>query len=296
MERTRSRAKSKLWRGTNGYTIVEVMIFLAVSSGLLVAIMGTISGQQQRTQFITSTRDFENKLQDMVNDVQTGYYPNNGTTSCNVVGSVVSVPATAALQGTNKDCIYLGKAIRIVDPKGISDDPSSYYSEVTITGRRQNSGKDIKTISEAIPTAFDKNNNGEQTSLTAGSIDLTSIKYFRDGAQINESKAIAILNTIGSTDPVKAAQGRPSIAFIADNSIKMDKTTFRSAISSISDTSITDGGDGAVFCLREGNNGKVSAVTLGLRLDGTTVVSTGQQLQTQAYFDDDAVNLGCQNT
>ncbi len=119
-------------RKPQGYTIVEVMIFLAVSGALLVSAMLLVNGQQQRTEFSQSSRDIEASLRDIMNDVSTGYYVNNGTFSCNASPSGPNLTSLATEQGTNKGCILVGRAVQF------SPDGDSYnYQVYSIAGLRQ---------------------------------------------------------------------------------------------------------------------------------------------------------------
>lgn len=304
MERIRSRAKSKLWRGTDGFTIVETMIVLAVSGGLLASVMVTISGQQQKTQFTTGVRDFETKIQDIVNDVQTGFYPNNGTTRCTndpasdsapVIDDIVGVP-----QGKNENCIFLGKGIHFhsIDGSGLVN-----YRTITIAGKRQSNSKDITNITEAKPIAFNKNGNGVDSGELLNGVELTEIKIFKDSEYTNPpetSVGLGIMTSIktgtSSSGLVSGASGRPNLAFINDVSAGQDETQFASKIPAINENDLVKIDGGVVFCLRDGSSGRAAAVTLGIRLtgkDSPLFQSTGQTLSTQTYFDDDAEKFGC---
>lgn len=306
MERIRSRAKSKLWRGTDGFTIIETMIVLAVSGGLLVSVMATISGQQQKTQFTTGVRDFETKIQDVVNDVQTGYYPNNGTTKCtnDPASDTAPVNDDAAMivpQGTNENCIFLGKGIHFHSPDG---NRLVNFRTTTIAGKRQTNKKDITSISEAKPIAFNKSGNGVDTDELLNGIELTEIKIYKDSVFTNPpdtSVGLGIMTSIktgtSSSGLVGGASGRPNLAFIRDVSAgDNDGTQFSDKISTIADADLVKVDGGAVFCLRDGSRGRAAAVTLGIRLTGKDdplFQSTGQTLSTQVYFDADAEKFGC---
>ena len=105
----RCRANS----GASGFTIIETMIVMAVSAGMLASAILLFSGQQRRTQFAQSLRDAESKIQDVLNDVTTGYFPSANNVSCAAAGS--NEPAidtsSSSEQGGNYDCVFMGKAI-----------------------------------------------------------------------------------------------------------------------------------------------------------------------------------------
>src|SRR5205814_2186232 len=56
-----------------GYTIVEVMIFLAISSLLFVAASIAIGGQQAHTEFNTAANDTNTKFQQWIDQVANGF-------------------------------------------------------------------------------------------------------------------------------------------------------------------------------------------------------------------------------
>lgn len=114
MKRTQPRGGLSALLG--GYTLIEVLIFLAVSGALLFSAAALISGKQERTRFTQSVVSLEEQFQDTFNDVSTGYFPSNGDFSCRNSGSdaspniqISSVSGTG--QGSNKDCIFVGKMI-----------------------------------------------------------------------------------------------------------------------------------------------------------------------------------------
>src|SRR3989344_9197220 len=99
-----------------GYTIVETMIFLAVSGALFLSAMLLINGQQRKTEFTTSVRDFDSKLQSVMGNVASGYYNNAGTISCTATstGPLIS-PGTS--QGQSEGCTYIGQYIELPVPE-----------------------------------------------------------------------------------------------------------------------------------------------------------------------------------
>jgi hypothetical protein len=97
-------------RVSKGYTIVEVMIFLAVSAILFAATIGLINGKQAETQFNQKMRDTRSKIQDWLNDVSTGFTGGNpDTQNCIISGGRPQVNSGAP--SVSPACIFLGKAI-----------------------------------------------------------------------------------------------------------------------------------------------------------------------------------------
>ncbi|HSX06134.1 MAG TPA: type II secretion system protein [Candidatus Saccharimonadia bacterium] len=98
---------------SGGFTIVEVMIVLAVTGIMFVAAAILINGRQNKTEFTTAINDLQQQLQQIVNETISGYYPNNGNFICNgsATGSV-TFTAGSNKQGTNGGCIFMGKALQ----------------------------------------------------------------------------------------------------------------------------------------------------------------------------------------
>jgi hypothetical protein len=99
---------------TGGFTIIETLIVLGVSTALLVTTASVFGGQQRRTQFTQGVRDLESKVQDVVNDVATGNYPIAKGLKCTPNYSSIgpSVTANVASEpGTNSGCVLAGRAL-----------------------------------------------------------------------------------------------------------------------------------------------------------------------------------------
>ena len=69
---------SKVARGlptaikTKGFTIVETLVVLGVTSVLATTALLMVSGRQARTQFYTGVQEFESTLQDISNGLPGG--------------------------------------------------------------------------------------------------------------------------------------------------------------------------------------------------------------------------------
>lgn len=115
-----------------GYTIIEVMIVLAISGFMFVIAANFISGKQAKTAFYTGVNEFSDQINAVINQVRTGQY-SDANFSCTNSGSGISIAASASsTQGTNGNCTFIGKYIKI-------SDGSSSYKIHSIAGQRQDS-------------------------------------------------------------------------------------------------------------------------------------------------------------
>ena len=132
-----------------GFTIVETLIVLAVTSALFTSAAIMISGRQAKTEFLTATNDLQQQLQDVINQTASGNFPNSNNFTCTAMASnMPRLTNGGASQGTNGDCVFLGKAVQL----GSSDTPNKLLSYV-IAGNRLLAGSEVTQLSDAYPEA-----------------------------------------------------------------------------------------------------------------------------------------------
>lgn len=135
-----------------GFTIVETLIVLAVTGTLFVSAALLINGKQSKTNFQVGVRTLQQQFQKVINETASGYYPNNGDFTCAVAGPPLKITAGSNGQGTNQDCIFVGKTL-VVGGSTHTDN----YGVYPLAGRRVTSGgDDVKTPQEAFITAVAK--------------------------------------------------------------------------------------------------------------------------------------------
>ena len=117
-----------------GYTITEVLIFLAVSAGLLVSALTVISGRQANQEFYQAVREADSRIRDVMNDFTTGIYPNINNLNCTATDSGGPPVPTAASgqQGERIGCTFIGKVIQFA-PSGTNREG---YKVITVVGRQ----------------------------------------------------------------------------------------------------------------------------------------------------------------
>src|SRR5579863_8935858 len=96
-----------------GFTIIEVIIFLGVSGLLFLSVLGLINNEQNKTEFFQGIHEFFSEMQDLSNNVQIGYYTNSNDFSCSVSGAGAPVMSSGPnSQGANYGCTFIGRVIQ----------------------------------------------------------------------------------------------------------------------------------------------------------------------------------------
>ena len=190
-----------------GYTIVEVMIFLAVTGALFAMIALSFAGQRGRTQFQTSAREIESRIRDLVNDTSTGFYQTSESFSCVAGASGPSFTNPNSEQGANQACIFIGRALQF-------SGGSSDYDVYTVAGLRRESteNKEVENFAEAKPQAVvggAVNNVTEELVLPNGA-SLASM-YYNNGSGDIPVNGFGLFTTFGTYDDGALQPGSLSV-------------------------------------------------------------------------------------
>lgn len=270
-----------------GFTVVEVIIVLAISGGLFVSAVIMISGRQNRTAFDQATRQVQSQVQQVLNEVTTGYFPNNGNFSCDA-GAVPDLDAGGAAQGTNSGCIFLGKVLQF---KVAGTDPER-FAVYTIAGLKKSStGGEPASLDDAKPvlvarsslthTAPTYPDNSSEERLQNG---LTvSRMWYRDGAGVDhDTGAVAFVNALaeyGGSGELLSGSGSVNIV-AADNSVgstglNLPKAEMVEALNADGGNKLASGvvnpAGGVFICFESGGTEDYAVVQIGGRGRDLTV-------------------------
>jgi prepilin-type N-terminal cleavage/methylation domain-containing protein len=100
-----------------GYTIVEVMIVLAVSGIMFLIAANFINGKQERAAFTQGSNDLGSKLQQIVADVTDGHY-SDVPISCTPGSRPIGNTDGSGSQGQTSSCVFYGKIIGFYSSAG----------------------------------------------------------------------------------------------------------------------------------------------------------------------------------
>ncbi len=260
-----------------GFSIIEVMIFIAASGLIFVGAIVAINGRQQQVQFAQSVREFDAKIRDVMNDVTTGYYPFEAQVNCtapNADKPNISDSGGASLVGSNNQCLYVGKAIQFA-PDGEEDEFLIY----NLAGRRyvNTSDPDViaTTIDQTKPVAADIPGMVEEASTRFG---LKVTKVFNDNLTPEEFGTVAILSNFEGSSLRASTNLSQSVLSggVPTTSIgesRTDAVSKMNPIEGVSGFNSIDVSKAVIICLEDASNtNKKASVTIGGGSSTTTVL------------------------
>jgi Tfp pilus assembly protein PilE len=188
-------------RAFGGYTLIEVMIFLAVSSVLLAVTVVAIRGQQAHTEFTSGVNDLNTKMQQWIDQVANGLSGSTADINTSDYNCVVPNPSdnnslpqldkvaagSGTARGANPQCVFLGKAVEFLHT--MTDGSASPYDGTieayTVIGRR------TYTPSGGIETTVDSLVHAKPVAAVFPDVSLTEEYRIPDGVKVLSVKSKA---------------------------------------------------------------------------------------------------------
>ncbi len=264
--------------GTNsrGYTIVEVMIFLAISGFMFIIAATFVSGKQSRSEFRQGLNDLNSQVQQAISDVSNGFYPSNGDFSCQASTSGVPVFTIAPNEtGTNQGCVFLGKVIQF-------NTGSSSYKVLSVAGRQfaPNSNDVAASFSDAMPRVVRPPTSPvDLTQTTPLNWGLSVSKIINEGSVVS-TLAIGFFGGYSNYNSGGLQSGAQSVVTIP--------ITTSAINAGIKDAGIV-ANPNILICL-DGGNGQFGSLHIG----GAAADSgAGQRLTTSTAIGNSAAEVGC---
>lgn len=172
-------------RLSSGYTIIEIMVVLAVSSALLISGLLLLNGRQQKTAFNQSVHNTQSTIDQVINNSVIGYYAGAGKFKCSASadGPHFTPPTgpTTPEQGTSQNCVFMGRAIQFGDGTN-----KTKYNIFNIAGLRLkwlSTTQLASTLTEARPTAI---SSGNTTNDAPGFPDTTESRGFDQSFDVSQ--------------------------------------------------------------------------------------------------------------
>ena len=226
-----------------GYTIVEVLIVLAVSGVMFVIAANFISGKAGKTAFTQGVNEMASRIQDSIEQVIDGEY-SDIPFNCSASGSSLSISATADpnhKQGNNPECVFIGKLLQFNN----NGDPSSYEVFSLAAARGSTSlGSDVTPVEGGGIDLTTQQTVPQHLMLTntAISVNGTATKYY--GFGFTQSQG-----TAGAT-PGTYASGAQTVGLVYASGLTSGNDNETTAISAI--TGQVAPARSISFCLTDG--------------------------------------------
>jgi type II secretory pathway pseudopilin PulG len=249
-----------------GYTIVEVMIFLAISGVMFMMAISFISGKQTKAQFREGAISLSSDVQSVINDVSNGIFPSTTNLKC-TKGSPPSITtAGSGEQGSNEGCIFLGKVIQF-NALGAPENFNIY----TIAGNQFSPGGDASKLSvnfaEAHPIAVANTPDLTVSRTTNWGLQVTKIidtstHKAGNNCAVNPG-AIGFFGGLGdyAGNVEKSGAGQVTVVCLPYSYTGASKSSLTDAVLAINDNDVMSGTH-FTLCLLGGYNQKAS-LTIG---------------------------------
>lgn len=279
-----------------GFTIIETLLFLAISGFIFTVSINQYTNQQRNVNFSQGVRDAQAVLSSIINESASSYAPDLKNFSCNVTPAGLFFTAGPPIDD-NSDCIFLGKAFGAgFNPICTINTPDDCSDTITIpiVGSRTDA---------TIPTAPVLVSDYKQAMPFAlsGGVAPPVIPDFSERKKLNNNIGIYRTFIRASDGSSKTQIGAVAFIFSLDNTNRISNTIdlvaipvapgggsdkISAAINNLK--SGTDGSDyyknpadGITFCIKDGNN-KVSAISVGagggpldVQVENTTALDSG---------------------
>ena len=247
-----------------GFTIVEVMIVLAITGGLFISAAVMISGRTNKAQFEQSINQITAQLRQSINEVSTGYYPNRGF-QCQANGATVSITAGTTEQGTNSGCMLLGKALQF----GVQNTDPEQFISFPIAGRQQLSdGTQVTSLSAAGPKVI-----SPSTSLASvpDSTDKQTLQYglkvskMYYNTEANPIGTVAFVTTLAQYEGSQITSGAQRINLMPVSGTALNQTQRQAAelVNTRLATSPVRPSGGVFICFDSGTTNQSGLVQIG---------------------------------
>ncbi len=270
-----------------GFTIIETMMVLGVTAVIFVAVIGSITDRQNRIQFSQGMQDINSSISDIMNDVNTGYFPTTPGLTC-VAGSNNAAPqlsydaSLGDTTGARKDCLFVGKIIQIGTNNSASD--GFVYS---MAGRRLNyngpSSSDVANFLELKPVVIDSKNTDNVTIVPGiSNIDATTsltlpagIRIVRsDGSDGGRAVGLFYKNFRGVSLNGQSSSGVTSVAVADVWSVMSGIMTQANVIAAADDTltlnnKFLTGSTTVVLCFKSDATNQTATITIGDGIQGS---------------------------
>ena len=242
---------------------------LAVTGAMFVLAILAINGKQNQTEFQQSINDIQSEIQQSIDQVAAGDYPNTNNFTCNATGGTLNISGGTNNQGSNTGCIFLGKVLQFGESPTTNPE---HYIAYTIAGLQNNNGGSLATAN-ANPWAIAPGTPGHPwssfpdasvTNALHGGLTTHSMDYV-DSTGTHPIGAVAFISSLGQYSGGSLVSGSQQIdLYPVDGSALGDSSpTTVDKIDSNLASSPPDPSGGVHICFASGGTNQSGLITIG---------------------------------
>lgn len=246
-------------RKQRGFTIVEVIIVLAVTSAMFVMAAYAINGKQNQAEFQQAVNDIRSSLQQEIDQVAAGDYTDTGNFTCDgTLGNEIIQPGVNK-QGSNTGCIFLGKVLQF----GVHGTDPQQYISYSIAGLQVNNGSLVAAKPVAIAPGVVTHTNYPDASVKNelhDGLHVVSMSY--NGNNIG---AVAFISSLGQYSGTTLLSGSQTIDLIPISTSALNTTSGATvdAINQHLATSPKNPNGGVQICFASAGTNQSGLITIG---------------------------------
>lgn len=287
----------------HGYTIVEVLIFMAVSGLMFVVAAVFVNGKQANVEFKQGLYGINSDIRTVINEVADGRYQpltyGGSRYSCRAPTTFpffpifLSSPKEQGTGGGIDGCVFLGKVLQF-NVADRAPDNAKYVNIFTIVGRQNKpstKNEAVTSFADALPVPVVASSSSPNLTITkqleAGT-ELVGMFFCKDDpCTVPMRESISMIGFFGSfnkalgTESGSAQSGSQTVTAAAIKTAvagSVDTSTaahdIKTSTHSLTTAEMLGSGNYALLCLRNGT--KKGAISIGGR--------NGQQFSTQVQI------------
>lgn len=217
----------------SGFTIVEVLLFLAISSLLVMIAMTAMTGSIRNARFSDATKSLESFLESQFTAVQTGSFDTNTASEQPVCsnGDIVAYPANSPEARNGKgSCLIMG---RVID---FTDTTLSVYPVLGFAGSDTSSSSVFEALAKANPQiwlgggAIDTHNLGWQSKIEVRkSVNVASLVGGNQSSPVNRLFFLRGINTEAVNMYVASSPTQSVSSLLSSDDAKSSPSNTRNA-------------------------------------------------------------------
>ncbi|HSW85616.1 MAG TPA: type II secretion system protein [Candidatus Saccharimonadales bacterium] len=154
-----------------GYTIIEVMIVLAISGVMFLIASTFINGKQEKASFTQGVQDMASNIQNVIEQVQDGQY-SDIPVNCKYNPYTTLFPTNTTHQtgvsngqGTNTKCVFLGKLLDFGHDSSVPTPVFTYKIYTLVGGRLDANGNPLIHLNANYPNKSGNIENADPRSV-----------------------------------------------------------------------------------------------------------------------------------